>query len=653
MIGRIGTAAVIALMPLSAATGSAAADTSDSAQASKVVIETVRVGAGGNPPDPATGLGAVKRAFAIGTYEVTLGQYTAFLNAVARDDRYALYDPRLEQQPNIAGIRQSGESGQYSYEVIGTPDRPVLFVSWFDAARFVNWLSNGQPTGAQTRRTTEAGTYLLKGQVRGNAPGRSRRNPNTGRPPRYLIPTEDQWYKAAFFDPDLHGGRGGYWRYPTRSNVAPGNAMGPLRNQANYYDGTYTTTGSAAYQFFADYLTPVGSFTGSAGPFGTFDQAGNVEEWNDLDGTPGPARGFRGAGWFSGTSDSGLSSLDRWDYDPSSQSNATGFRIAKRLPAATSARKVAAEALTYRLVRVGDPGNRADRRTGGTFGDVAKSFRIGRYEVTIGQYAAFLNAVADVEDPYGLYNPQMALNLNVAGIQRSGSPGRWTYSVLDNGGSSAQRPITFVSWFDAARFANWMSNGQPDGRPNVRTTEDGAYRLTGRTRGVAPSLRDENPRTGKAPLFALPTEDQWYKAAFYDPTLHKGRGGYWRFATRSDVAPGNAIGPLPNQGNFLNRDGAFSVTGSPIGSADQNYLTDVGSYTGSASFYGTFDQNGNVYEWNDLDGRPGQARGLRGSCWFGAMYPARDLSPLDRNEGLPVYEGSSFGFRLVAPGGRR
>ena len=62
-------------------------------------------------------------------------------------------------------------------------------------------------------------------------------------------------------------------------------------------------------------------------------------------------------------------------------------------------------------------------------------------------------------DAYGLYNTSMGTNLNIAGISRSGSPGSYAYSVMTNGGSSANRPITFVSWFDAARFANWMHNG--------------------------------------------------------------------------------------------------------------------------------------------------------------------------------------------------
>ena len=73
-----------------------------------VVIDTVRVGNPGNAPDTeimnddTTGYGAVEYDYRIGTYEVTAGQYTEFLNAVAAEDTYELYDPDMALGDNPA-----------------------------------------------------------------------------------------------------------------------------------------------------------------------------------------------------------------------------------------------------------------------------------------------------------------------------------------------------------------------------------------------------------------------------------------------------------------------------------------------------------------------------------------------------------------------
>ena len=300
--------------------------------------------------------------------------------------------------------------------------------------------------------------------------------------------------------------------------------------------------------------------------------------------------------------------------------------LATFVPAASRA-----DTVTYEMVTVGDAGNAADT-TG--YGAVNYEYQIGKYDVTIGQYTAFLNAVART-DTYGLYHTSMATNLNIAGISRSGSPGTYTYSVMDNGGSSANRPITYVSWFDAARFANWMQNGQGSG-----STETGAYTLVGgQTSGIAPA------RNASA-TFWIPTENEWYKAAYYQPQASGGPSdSYWNYATKSDTAPGNTIGSTPNQINYY-LNGSYAIGGSSY-SFTQNYLTDVGAFTGSASFYGTFDQSGLVFQWNDLTGStPGSDRGSRGGGIFsGASY----VSSSHRYVSSASSSGVDCGFRLAGP----
>lgn len=306
----------------------------------------------------------------------------------------------------------------------------------------------------------------------------------------------------------------------------------------------------------------------------------------------------------------------------------------------------------YDMVLVDNPGNTADT-TG--YGSVAYNFHIGKNHVTIGQYTEFLNAVAK-SDPRTLYNSSMNSDQRIRGIERAGSDGSYVYTVVGPNGtnpvgaqSAANRPITFVSWFDAARFANWMSNGRPTGSAGSTTIDDGAYNLGSSTTGTAPAKNLTNPNTGAAPTFYIPTEDEYYKAAYYSP-IKGGAGtpGYYLYGTRSDSTPGNgwdgttalANKDLANQVNYR-PDSRYAVTGatSTIGAAsNQNILTDVGAFTESYSYYGAFDMSGNVYDWNDLDGvAAGSSRGRRGGFWSSG---ASDVSSAGRNSFDPSDENN-------------
>jgi formylglycine-generating enzyme required for sulfatase activity len=306
---------------------------------------------------------------------------------------------------------------------------------------------------------------------------------------------------------------------------------------------------------------------------------------------------------------------------------------------------VSASAVTIDLVSVGNAGNANDPATGNVYGGVNYSYQIGKYDVTIGQYTDFLNAVATT-DTYSLYDAGMATDLNVAGILQTGSTGSYTYSVINNGGNSANRPITYVSWWDSARFSNWMANGQPTGAQSSTTTENGAYNVNGATSGNAPAKNVTNPNTSAAPTFFIPNENEWYKAAYFDPTLNSGAGGYYTYATQSNAAPGNIIGSTANQANYSTGAG-YSVTQSSGYSSSQNYLTDVGAFSGSGSFYGTFDQSGNVSQWNDLEGAAGTLRGYRNGDW--SNNRSSNLSSSNRATDPPSFADTYLGFRLAAP----
>lgn len=164
-------------------------------------------------------------------------------------------------------------------------------------------------------------------------------------------------------------------------------------------------------------------------------------------------------------------------------------------------------------------------------GSVSYEYNIGKYEVTAGQYTEFLNAVAKT-DTYGLYNSSMWSDIYGCKIQQGGSSGNYTYSVAND---YANRPVNYVSWGNAARFANWLHNGQPTGAQGLTTTEDGAYYLNGAT-SDAQLLAVSREVDWK---WAITSEDEWYKAAY-----HKNdgvTGNYFDYPTGSDGSPGRDI----------------------------------------------------------------------------------------------------------------
>ena len=262
----------------------------------------------------------------------------------------------------------------------------------------------------------------------------------------------------------------------------------------------------------------------------------------------------------------------------------------------------ASGSVTIDWVTVGNAGNAADPLT--DFGAVGYEYKIGKYEVTNAQYGAFLNAVAKT-DSHGLYNSGMANY----GITRSGSSGSYTYSVT---GALANRPVVYVSWFDAARFANWLTNGQGNG-----STETGSYTLNGAKSGIIIA-------NAGAQVY-IPTENEWYKAAYYN-------------------AANQTYSAYPN--------GQNTITTSDANYFSWGHSTDVGSFTNTPSMYGTFDQGGNVWEWNETV-IYGSSTVIRGGGWDDNVYYGDYARTLRREsrvalETNSINYGGVLGFRLAA-----
>ena len=175
-----------------------------------------------------------------------------------------------------------------------------------------------------------------------------------------------------------------------------------------------------------------------------------------------------------------------------------------------------AQTVEFDWAIVGNPGNAADQDYGdGGMGAVANTFRISKHEVTNLQYAIFLNKVARKDKPLlNVYSDTMD-------IVRTGTNGSYVYTMKP---SLLQKPVMGVHFIGAMRFVNWLHNGQQRGRTNT---------------GVYTIHKGETETREAGAKYFLPTENEWYKAAYHD-TRNAADGGppgddnYWKFPTQND-----------------------------------------------------------------------------------------------------------------------
>jgi formylglycine-generating enzyme len=254
-------------------------------------------------------------------------------------------------------------------------------------------------------------------------------------------------------------------------------------------------------------------------------------------------------------------------------------------------------AFEIEFVPIGAPGNPPDALPNPA-GAVSYPFRMGKYEVST-QMIFVANALG---------------NLGISYDQRDFA-----------------KPATGVSWYEAARFVNWLntSTGHP---PAYRFDANGAFQLW---RPTDPGYDPANAFRNRGARYFLPGRDEWHKAAYYDPVAER----YWTYPTGSDAIPDGI--DFPGDPDF---DAVFFDGGNNL---EPNDVTNVGVL----SPFGTAGQGGNVHEWLETPfdrviDLPDDHRFARGG---GAGSPHTAM--LASNNGIgwtPTFENGGWGFRVAA-----
>ena len=266
-------------------------------------MEFVTIGNAGNAPDT-TGspnpAGAVGYEYGLGKFEVSEEMITKF---------------------------NASQSLQITKDTRGTA-KPATNVSWSEAARFVNWLNTSTGNQAAYKFTTGGVNDNIALWTSGDA-GYDVNNKYRNSLAKYVLPSFNEWYKAAYYNPT----NSTYYDFPNGSDTEPTAVV------------SGTTTGTAVYgQSFGQGPANVND-AGGLSPYGVMGLGGNVFEWEEssFDVTSGnynssgsSSRGIRGGYWINDSSDMSSSARFNGNLDPSDEILCVGFRVAS-LPSSAAA----------------------------------------------------------------------------------------------------------------------------------------------------------------------------------------------------------------------------------------------------------------------------------------------------------------------------
>ncbi|HPZ06742.1 MAG TPA: SUMF1/EgtB/PvdO family nonheme iron enzyme [Candidatus Eremiobacteraeota bacterium] len=397
--------------------------------------------------------------YRIGRYEVTNSEYVEFLNEMGNQSEGGVTWVNIVDTGPYCGIEKK-ENGPYTVKS-GYENRPVVYVSWYGAVAYCNWLSS------------KYGLTPCYG------PAENRGLPSEWRTRNgYRLPTEAEWeYACRGGDPAVAN---------FYSNYYWGNSMDP--NNCWYNETNHTFVGY-----------------GGRHPLGLYDMSGNVWEWcNDWygeypsettrenpTGPPeastilGAVRIIRSGSW-SDSDDDCLKSASRNYKLYSSRDNNIGFRLVQAEGEVERPEMVVIQGGQQFGMKDGENDPNADYQV------TLSPYYIGKYEVTNSEYVKFLNEMGNSSEG-GVTWVSIVADTHCGITAKGGGPPYIVKSGYEN------RPVVYVSWYGAVAYCNWLSE------KNGLSKCYGEYSLDGSSRWGTDGEDFHREYSG----YRLPTEAEW------------------------------------------------------------------------------------------------------------------------------------------------
>ena len=251
---------------------------------------------------------------------------------------------------------------------------------------------------------------------------------------------------------------------------------------------------------------------------------------------------------------------------------------------------------TIDFVDIGHAGNAADTTT---YGAVPYEYRVGKYEIS-----------------------QDTITKATASGMANVTAGSWT----------GNQPAAYISWYEAAAFVNFLNTDSGKTAAYDLTINNGIWSMALWSSEQAWTAGGTNLYRNKDAYYFLPSENEWYKAAYYNAA----GTNYFLYPTASSSVP-TAVASGTNAGSAV----YFGAEGS---------VPAIVASAGGLSPYGTMSQGGNVGEWTEsaFDGSnnsPSENRLIRGGSW---LNPGNLLRSSGRGNYEATLVDTNFGFRVAS-----